>query len=163
LKSALGDKDPDIRWATAALLSRLLKDDPTVAAALDALARTGDPTQRRMALYCLREGARLPASALLASLQDPDAPVRVAALTGLGTSMEDPGKSLAVALDLLQTDPDSRVRCAAATTLAKIADPKNLQIRDALRVATGAMDSQVQKAARAALILLGKKGPSPEN
>jgi len=85
LKETLGSGDSDIRWAAAVLLVRLGNADKGVTALLRDLLRTGTPTQRRMAVYCIRDSDQNQAcvEALLDSLRDPDPLVRVASVTSL--------------------------------------------------------------------------------
>lgn len=119
----LGSGDQDLRWATQLLLTDLGKRYPEVGARLEALLSEGSATQRRMAVYCLRDiaadRAALPA-ALLGAIQDPEPLVRVAAVTSLAKA---PGVD-AEALDALRRvaveDADARVRNAAAFAVKKL-------------------------------------------
>lgn len=162
LTDALHHGDPDIRWATAALLVRLGKKDESIAVRLRMLLRSGTPSQRRMAVYCLRDIDQAEASleALLESLHDPDPLVRVAAVTSLKVHSRIGNKGLHLLLRLFREDPDPRVRRSAALTLARL-DPFSDEIRLALREAALSQDPHLRKAAQAALDLLQKKGPAP--
>ncbi len=119
----LGSGDQDLRWATQLLLTDLGKRYPEVGARLEALLSEGSATQRRMAVYCLRDiaadRAALPA-ALLGAIQDPEPLVRVAVVTSLAKA---PGVD-AEALDALRRvaveDADARVRNAAAFAVKKL-------------------------------------------
>jgi HEAT repeat protein len=161
LKIALDVPDPDIRWAIVVLLADLGKQSPAgVAEALAELVRSGSSTQRRMAIYCLRDiGARdaLALDALRGALGDDDPLVRVAAATSLKTFPEIAGAQTDALLRLL-SDRDSRVRASAAMALAH-ADPPSAKIRRALEDASRGDDPKLVKAARAALEILNKKGP----
>lgn len=162
LQTALNGADPDIRWAIAVLLADLgKKSSPGVAGALAELARSGSATQRRMAIYCLRDiGARdaLALDAIRGALGDDDPLVRVAAVTSLKTFPEIAGAHPEDLLRLL-SDRDARVRASAALALAHV-DPPSAKIRQALEDAERGDDSKLAKAARAALDILNKKGPA---
>ena len=70
LLEALGSDDGDVRWAAGNILARL-RGDTALVDALQQLLGTGNPAQRKMAAYCLRDlDARSPAveRALLAAL-----------------------------------------------------------------------------------------------
>ncbi len=163
LTETLGNSDPDIRWAVALLLVRLAKQsNPGVAAHLVDLLKSGRPTQRRMAVYCLRDiGAQDTSSrqALLDALHDPDPLVRVAAVTSLKARPEIGASALDHLLRFVLADPDSRVRASAALALAHLGAPTD-PVRRALRDASESADTRLSKAARAALALLEKKGPT---
>ncbi|MBI3000927.1 MAG: HEAT repeat domain-containing protein [Deltaproteobacteria bacterium] len=162
LKETLGSGDSDIRWAAAVLLVRLGNADKGVTASLRDLLRTGTPTQRRMAVYCLRDIDQDEASleALLESLHDPDPLVRVAAVTSLKVHSRIGKERLDLLLRLFQEDPDPRVRRSAALALARLG-PFSDEIRLALNKAALSQDPYLRKAAQAALDLLQKKGPAP--
>ena len=162
LKETLGNKDPDLRWAAGLLLVRLGKGDRGVVALLLDLLKSGTPTQRRMALYCLRDIYVKDATslqALLQSLRDPDPLVRVAAVSSLKVHSDIGKEGLDVLLDLFLGDPDSRVRHTAALALAQLGAPTR-EIRRALEEASQSEDAQLRKAANAALDLLRKKEPT---
>jgi HEAT repeat protein len=158
LKDALDFHDPDIRWAIALLLVRLAKkSEPGVESNLLKLLHTGRPTQRRMAVYCLRDvGAEdLLREALPYSLGDSDPLVRVAAVTSLKTFPEI-GRDLAEqVLRLVAEDSDSRVRASAALALAHLGAPTE-KILATLEGAIRGADLNLAKAARAALAILEK-------
>jgi HEAT repeat protein len=159
LKGALGLSDPDIRWAVALLLVRLAKKpEPAVAAHLINLLHSGSPTQRRMAVYCLRDiGAQdLLGAALQHALADSDPLVRVAAVTSLKAF---PGIGRAATdqlLRLVSEDLDSRVRASAALALARVGAPGE-KILATLDDAVHSADAKLAKAARAALQILEKR------
>ena len=163
LKETLGSKDPDIRWAVALLLVRLGKSDRGIVTLLLELLKSGTPTQRRMALYCLRDIDLKDSVSLQAfqeSLRDSDALVRVAAVTSLKSRSDINKEVLDLLLQLFLADPDSRVRHTAALALAQLGAPTR-EIRRALEDASQSADPQLKKAASAALNLLQKKGPPP--
>jgi HEAT repeat protein len=159
LKGALGLNDPDIRWAVALLLVRLAKKpEPAVAAHLIELLHSGSPTQRRMAVYCLRdigaeESLRV---ALQHALADSDPLVRVAAVTSLKAFPGIGGDVADQLLRLVAEDLDSRVRASAALALAHVGAPSK-KILAALNDAIQSPDTKLAKAARAALEILGKR------
>lgn len=162
LLETLDTRDPDIRWAIGLVLVRLGKSDPTVVKLLLGLLRSGSPNQRRMAVYCLRDlelrdGVSL--QALLESLGDPEALVRVAAMTSLKSRPDLGDRALDRLLDLFLRDPDPRVRHTAALILGELGAPSD-EIRAALMDASRSEDPQLKKAANAALGLLRKKRPA---
>jgi HEAT repeat protein len=163
LIQGLGSEDQDIRWATILLLTRLGKKDERITPLLLELLKIGTATQRRLAVYCLRDMGMEDETVLervIQTLRDPDPLVRVAAVTSLKFSAEVGKEGLDLLLHLFSKDPDSRVRCSAAITLAQLGAPTE-QIRDALRDACTSMDPRLKKAASAAMELLQKKGPQP--
>jgi hypothetical protein len=149
LLDALGGADGDRRWAAAELLGTF-GTIPAVEDALVALAGTGDATQRRMSLYCLRDlGARgrRVEDVVVRAFADPDPGVRLAALAavrGLG--------SVAVAdavARVLEDDVNPGVRRAAAVALGACAGTP--RARDALARAAQASDPALRRAADRAL------------
>ena len=160
LKAALDISDSDIRWAVALLLVRVAKkSDPGIVAHLVDLLKSGRPTQRRMAVYCLRDiGAQDPLSrrGLLDALCDPDPLVRVAVVTSLKARPEIGREALDHLLRLFAVDPDSRVRASVAFALAYLGGATD-KILGALKDASEGPDLRLNKAARAALALLEKK------
>lgn len=157
LQETLGSRDPDLRWAAGSLLTHLGKRDARVLDLLLALLKTGTSTQRRMAVYGLRD-LELKDGAVLAALDDSDVLVRVAAVLSLKLHSDTPQAGLDLLLDLLLKDPDTRVRCAAAFALGGLGTPSG-EICAALTKAAEGPDPQLRKAAEAALDLLKKKGP----
>lgn len=159
LKGALGLSDPDIRWAVALLLVRLAKKpEPAVAAHLIELLHSGSPTQRRMAVYCLRDiGAEdLLSSALQHALADSDPLVRVASATSLKAFPEIGRAAMDQLLRLVAEDLDSRVRASAVLALAHLGAPTT-KILATLNDAIQSPDTKLAKAARAALEILEKR------
>jgi HEAT repeat protein len=162
LRETLDSKDPDIRWAVGLLLVRLGKSHAGVVTLMLDLLKTGSPTQRRMAIYCLRDVSLKDTAfhqALLESLRDPDPLVRVAAVTSLKFLPEIGKDGLDFLLHLFLADPDPRVRRTAALSLAQLGAPSD-EARAALKDASRGADLQLKKAAEAALDLLEKKGPT---
>ncbi len=159
LSETLGSKDPDIRWAVGLLLVRLGKSDREVVNLLLDLLKSGTPTQKRMALYCLRDinlKDKAFLRAFLGMLWDLDPLVRVAAVTSLKIRPDVGKDGLDHLLDLFLRDPDSRVRHTAALALAQLGAPTR-EIRGALEEASQSDNPQLRKAAIAALDLLQKK------
>jgi HEAT repeat protein len=157
----LGNPDPDIRWAVLLLLVKLAKEHTGIVDKLLDLIQSGTSTQRRMAVYCLRdmkEGATL--AALSQALNDPEAAVRVAAITSLRTLPELSKATLDRLLQMLSHDTDARVRCSTAAVLGQVG-PITDDVRDALKNAAEGAYPQLRKAALAALALLQKREPVP--
>ncbi len=126
----LGSGDQDLRWATQLLLTDLGKRYPEVVSRLEALLREGSATQRRMAVYCLRDiataGAGLPA-VFLEAMRDPEPLVRVAVVTSLAKASEVGAETLDAVRSAAAGDADARVRNAAAFALKRLSDvPKPL-------------------------------------
>ena len=159
LKETLGSSDPDLRWAVAVLLVRLAKEShPNLIAQLAGLLRSGAPTQRRMAVYCLRDiGAQDEdtSRALIGALGDADALVRVAMITSLKAMPKVAGEALEILLRMFVEDADMRVRASAALALARFGAGRN-DVRAALDDASRSNDPILSKAARAALQILEK-------
>lgn len=162
LLEALDHADPEIRWAIALLLARRARHHRLVRSALADLLRGGSETQRRMALYALRE-LDAPDSEWLGwfahALADGDPQVRVAAMTSLKLRPVAAGSFADLLIESLLHDRDSRVRCAAATALGRVAS-RGERTSGALRQAASDSDPRVAKAARAAVAVLEKKGPA---
>jgi HEAT repeat protein len=163
LLDALDHADPEIRWAIAVLLVRLGKSDAVIARRLLELCATGTPTERRMAVYCVRDlklGDRPSLESLLNALNDPEPLVRVAAVTSLKARADVDENGRRVLLDLFLHDRDVRVRNVAAITLAGLGSPSE-KFLGALHNATAGDNAQIKKAAFAALSLLHNKRPAP--
>jgi HEAT repeat protein len=161
LQETLDNRDPDLRWAAGSLLARLGKLDNRISELLCGLLKTGTPTQRRMAVYGLRdiepkEDAIL--HALLSAVEDADALVRVAAVLSLELQSDIPETVLDSLLDLFLNDPDTRVRCATSFALAALGRSSE-KISAALNAAVKGEDPQLRRAAEAALESLKKKEP----
>ena len=126
LVRGLGSGDQDVRWATQLLVTDLGKRYAEVGSRLDALLGDGSATQRRMAVYCLRDigaaGAGFPA-ALLDALRDPEPLVRVAVATSLAKAPAAGADALAALRSAAAEDPDVRVRNAAAFAVKRLAGP----------------------------------------
>ncbi|HXG50859.1 MAG TPA: HEAT repeat domain-containing protein, partial [candidate division Zixibacteria bacterium] len=115
LLEALGHPEPDIRWAVALLLIRLGKSHPAIAANLVALSRDGTATQRRMAVYCIRDvGVPGPPAraALVRALGDTDPLVRLAALAAFKNCTGPDAEVERLFLGLFLRDPHDGVRNA---------------------------------------------------
>ena len=126
LADGLGSGDQDLRWATQLLLTDLGKRYPEVRERLQGLLRRGSATQRRMAVYCLRDmgaaGTGL-ADALLGAVRDPEPLVRVAVVTSLAKAPEVGAAALEALRSAAASDPDARVRNAAAFALTRHEEP----------------------------------------
>lgn len=159
LVETLGSPDSDIRWAVALLLVRLGKKDMRIVNLLLGLHDTGNATQRRMAIYCIRDLCLqddVAVPVFLERLNDPEPMVRVAGATSLKSrrNLHSDGKDRL--LKLFLDDPDPRVRSAAAIILAEL-EPASEEFLTALRCAAESEGSQIKKAASAALALLKKR------
>ena len=125
LVRGLGSGDQDIRWATQLLLADLGASYPEVMLRLKTLVHEGSSTQRRMAVYCLRDiGAAGVASLLLGSIEDPEPLVRVAVVTSLTKVSEVDSEELVALRKAAAEDADVRVRNAAAFALKSLADDR---------------------------------------
>jgi len=158
LLDTLDHREPDIRWACSLLLAKIAQSEAAVIELLIDLCRNGTANQKRMAIYCLRDLALNDSAslqALLSSLADSDATVRVAAATSLKNRTEDTDRVRDALLQSYLIDADIKVRNAAAVTLAHIGSPCE-EFLLALRQAAQSDDSQARKAAVVALGLLQK-------
>ena len=157
LKEMLGTGDPDLRWAAVVLLARLAREsDRSLVAELAGLLRSGSATQRRMAVYCLRDIDAQDAGisrALIGALGDGDALVRVAVITSLKIMLQTGIEALDLLLHMFIEDADMRVRASAALALARLGAGRS-DVRAALHDATRSNDPILSKAARAALKIL---------
>jgi HEAT repeat protein len=157
----LGHEESDLRWAAATAVLRLAEQHPRIVEEMLRLASSGNPVQRRMALYCLRDLGRTDADAqavYLASLSDPDPMVRLSGLSCLGKLRLASAEARTSLLRLLETDSDLGVRRATAVTLGQLGDPTPAVI-EALTRAARLDDVGLSKAAAGALEKL-KEGES---
>ncbi len=120
LMEALGSEDPDIRWATLQLLTRLGKNDKRILPLVSDLLNSGSPTQRRMAVYGLRDLGLEDRSVQLQCLGDTDPLVRVATVIALSKQSRLSEDVLSVLVGLNSNDTDSRVRSAAGFALERL-------------------------------------------
>ena len=159
LLNTLDLPDPDIRWAVMLLLVRLAKTDGRIIRLLFELRKTGTPTQRRMALYCIRD-LHLPDAAsleeLLDSLRDSDPTVRVAAVTSLKGRKDIDAYARKKLCEVFVEDPELKVRNAAAVTLAQLGSPSE-EFLAALKKAAHSEHAQLKKASAAAFAILQKR------
>ncbi|HKA33377.1 MAG TPA: HEAT repeat domain-containing protein [Candidatus Binatia bacterium] len=160
LEAGLDAPDPDIRWAIVVLFTALARrQSGATQERLASLANTGTATQRRMAVYALRDiGAQdaVTERAVIAALGDSGPLVRIAALTSLKAFPDTARALIADMQRMLESDDDARVRAAAAVALAQSGGPM-AEIRGALEGAALSGDPTVVRAARAALEMLGRK------
>jgi HEAT repeat protein len=159
LTETLDHRDPDIRWAVALILIRLAKADRQVLKLLIELASKGTATQRRMAIYSLRDLGLMDnenVQMLMDALHDPDPMVRVAAVTSLKmhSGLSKRGKS--ELLELFLRDSDPRVRNTVVVTLAYLGTPSE-EFLSELTKATASENAQLKKAAYAAFDILKKR------
>ena len=151
----LGHQESDLRWAAATALLQLLERHASVLTELLDVARSGNPVQRRMALYCLRDANQTGPAArqvYLASLSDQQAGVRLAGLSCLGQCPPHNADADAEAalIRILVTDPVSGVRRASAASLGRRGH-RSPAVVSALHQATDDPDPSLARAAAAAL------------
>lgn len=122
LGEGLGSEDQDVRWATQRLLTELGRTQSQVRELLLVLLHGGRPTQRRMAVYCLRDVGLSDdrfAEAVVEACQDPEPLVRVAAVISLKTCHSLAAHTAPLLRRLADDDADPRVRNAARFLLAR--------------------------------------------
>ncbi len=155
LIEALGVDDGDVRWAAADVLRGL----PTRAALvprLCTLVTVGNPAQRKMALYCLRDlDARTAAVevAVTGGLADPEPNVRLAAMASLARLALDRAGA-AVRLTGALAGETETLRRAAAAALGALG-VRDAAVVAALRAAAASPDAALRRAATRALAQLG--------
>jgi HEAT repeat protein len=163
LLDGLDHREPDIRWAIGLLLVRLAKTEKTVVHSLSELCASGSAAQKRMAIYCLRDlnlnDARS-LKAIMESLCDSDATVRVAASIALRGRSDMDANHRRTLLELFVRDPDSRVRNAAAITLSFLGSPSE-EFLTALKEASESDNPQLKKVAGSALAIIENKKVRP--
>jgi HEAT repeat protein len=148
---ALALDDGDIRWAAAETLRRVEPRAGAIAALLP-LVRSGNPPQRKMALYCLRDIATagdLVDDAIVTALDDPDLGVRLAAMTTSARLARDRPR-VAEKLVRALSAPDAREQRAAAAALGDLG-VRSEPIRSALESAAAGDDASLQRAAKRTL------------
>jgi len=163
LTETLDHRDPDIRWAVALILIRLAKTDRQVLKLIIELASKGTATQRRMAIYSLRDVGLTDEESvqmLMDALHDPDPMVRVAAVTSLKMHSELSERGKSELLELFLRDSDPRVRNTVVVTLAFLGTPSE-EFLSELTKATASENSQLKKAATAAFSILKKRRSAP--
>lgn len=159
LAEALSNPDGDVRWAASELIVRLGRATPdSVLAEIKRLAHEGEPSARRMAVYCLRDlsahGEDLLALAD-ACCEDSDALLRLAALS-LVSRVDGGGPRRAeLAMRLLKSDPHAGVRRSAAAALGNIGNRSDAVIEALRRAADDCADQSLKRSAEAALRRLG--------
>ena len=149
----LGHQESDLRWAAATALLRLMGRHASVLTRLLDVARSGNPVQRRMALYCLRDANQTGPAArqvYLASLSDQQAGVRLAGLSCLGQCPPPNADTDAALIRILATDPVSGVRRASAASLGRRGH-RSPAVVNALHQAADDPDPSLARAAAAAL------------
>ena len=150
LLEVLGHEDGDLRWAASTLMRRM---KAPIAAELVRLVIVGSPTQRKMALYCLRDlGADTPPveQAILAALADGDAGVRLAALSALSRVAVD--RAIAARrVSALVEDPDDGVRRAAIGALGELGHRSSEVVELVRRAASHPADAGLRRAALRAM------------
>jgi HEAT repeat protein len=151
LLECLGVDDGDLRWAAADILVHMARDTHLVGA-LQQLLADGNPAQRKMAAYCLRDlEVRTPAveQAVRAALADAAPGVRMAAILGLAR-LGSERAALALQVAAMLTDADAGVRRAAAAALGTLGESTE-PVLAALHAAAASPDPSLQRAATGAL------------
>jgi HEAT repeat protein len=162
LLEGLNHHEADIRWAIGLLLVRLATRDQPIAQALLRLCSEGTPTQRRLAVYCVRDLNLQDGSsreALIKALRDEEPLVRMAAAGSLKRTADLDSSDQDRLLEVFSSDPDARVRSIAAITLAQRGFTSEVFFCALERASTGG--EQIGRAARAALDLLKNKRAAP--
>ena len=147
--------DGDLRWAAAGIVVRL-RDRAALVGSLCALLASRNATQRKMALYCLRDlETRAPEvqQAVLQALGDADRDVRLAAIATLARLALDRGGAAERLVHALETG-DERVRRAAAAALGALGE-RSAPVLAALGAASASPDPSLRRAAKGALRQLG--------
>jgi len=151
LFDALAFDDGDMRWAAAETISRVEPRSAVVAGLLP-LLQTGNPPQRKMALYCLRDLAT-PNDAIddgaLAALDDPDMGVRLAAMATLARLAHDRPR-VAEKLIRAMGAADPREQRAAAAALGDLGIRSDA-VRAALEAGAATDDVSLRRAAKRSL------------
>ena len=163
-----GSADGDLRWAAAGILIRFAAEQrEVVASRLIEAAHRGNPNQRKMALYCLRDIKVCDVASQNAAqraLDDDDIAVRLAGLSALvrvATDVRFVSQQIAALID----DPDHRMQRAAAGTLGSLGH-RSSEVLDALDRAGLSSDRSLRRAAEHSLRALvpdGKPGLSNED
>lgn len=154
LIDVLGADDADLRWAAAEIVVHKAADPMRLGALLEVLLY-GIALQRKMAAYCLRDIAvHRPdiEAALVGCLQDPDAAVRLAAVSALPRVACDPS-SVSRHLIGIVRGPDAQLARAAAAALGALGERSD-EVLAALGGATASGDPSLQRAAQRSLRLL---------
>jgi HEAT repeat protein len=163
LLDALDHQEADIRWAIALLLVHMAKENRQTAEALLRLCREGTPTQRRQAVYCIRDldlQDSTSRQALMEALRDEDPRVRIAAAVSLRRTAGLDRSDHDALLSTFFADPDARVRSVAALTLAQTGYAAELFFQALEKEGHGG-DESIGRAARAALDVLKKRRAAP--
>lgn len=153
LLEVMGSNDGDMRWAAMDIVKRL---DAAATPALITLAREGNPDQRKMATYCLRDLGAPPSdleAVCRATLADSDVGVRLAGLALVATLADR--TAAAAHVMRLRADPAPGVQRAAISTLGALGQRTPAiehMLRDALATTT---DPGLQRAAERSMRMLG--------
>ncbi|MCW5892420.1 MAG: hypothetical protein KIT14_18010 [bacterium] len=154
LVEAMAEADGDLRWAAATLVVAM-HGTPGLEERLHALVSDGNASQRKMALYCLRDlaapSARLDGLAA-AALGDVEPGVRLAAMA-LGARCAAHRRAMAAHLAARLADADAGVRRAAAAVLGRFGE-RTPAVETALAQAAAGDDAALARVAAAALTAL---------
>jgi HEAT repeat protein len=148
---ALTAVDGDVRWSAAEIAIAYARANPCEIDAIRALACGAKPEARKMGLYCLRDLNPGATEIFVAALEDDSAGVRLAALAGLGRTLEPGPTVLARVIACLRTDADDGVRRAAAATLGRIMGDDANALAALRQAAADAQDKDLARAASSVL------------
>ena len=159
LLAALALDDGDVRWAAAELIGRT-EPRATAVAGLLPLVAGGNPPQRKMALYCLRDlevaGEEVERAAL-AALDDADGGVRLAAMATLTRLAKSHRSAAATGILKALNAEDPSERRAAAAALGDLGLDTDA-VREALEDAARGDDASLRRAAERSLRMLAPRG-----
>jgi len=166
LREAMALPDGDQRWAAAELACSLARESTEALVELRGTLSAAEPTLRKMVLYCLRDlGHGDLGSTAIAALADPDAGVRLAALSALVRAQPDRAGRRSEWADRIArmsiTDADPGVRRAAVAALGKLG-VRSPSVLDALATAERAHDPSLVRAAAGARRDLTANEPSAD-
>jgi len=166
LREAMALADGDQRWAAAELACSLARESTDAMVELRGTLSAAQPTLRKMGLYCLRDlGHGDLGSAAVAALADPDAGVRLAALSALVRAQPDRAGRRSEWADRVArvsvTDADPGVRRAAVAALGKLG-VRSPGVLDALATAERDRDPSLGRAAAGARRDLAASDPSAD-
>ena len=158
LLEALAQRDGDLRWAAADLLTTCARvhPDPVLAVLLSAVTDQ-EPERRKMALYVLRDVAPAKQAvheAVIRGLRDAAVGVRFAALSALARLQPVPPEACRLVLGLVRDDVDAGLRRAALCALGNLGRGVS-DVEDALAAATASDDPGMR---RAALVARRRRG-----
>ncbi|MBI1817202.1 MAG: HEAT repeat domain-containing protein [Deltaproteobacteria bacterium] len=160
LIEVMGSNDGDLRWAAADILKRL---GPQILPPVIGIASSGNPPQRKMALYCLRDLAISSVevdSVITTALTDVDVGVRLAGLSALVRVTRDAPAAVAWVVRLAR-DADAGVRRAAMSALGSLGHCTVEVKRIVIEAAQTSNDPGLRRAAERTMRMLQLRPPNP--